>query len=93
MITLISFPDLSETQIQKNVISGEGIIMSGLAEWWAGVSHTFYKGFIRDSRYMLLVNGIKNTIRISKESFDKWLDPDMSSMRSEESHTNAPLEE
>ena len=35
----------------------------------------------------------KNTIRISKESFDKWLDPDMSSMRSEESHTNAPLEE
>lgn len=39
--------------------------MAGLAEWWAGVSHTFYKCFIRDNRYMLLVNGIKNTIRIS----------------------------
>ena len=30
----------------------------------------------------------KNTIRISKESFDKWLAPDLSSMRSEKSHTN-----
>ena len=31
----------------------------------------------------------KNTIRISKESFDNWLEPDLSSMRSEKSHTNA----
>ena len=29
----------------------------------------------------------KNTIRISKESFDKWFDSDLSSMRLEESHT------
>ena len=34
----------------------------------------------------------KNTLRISKESFDKWLDFNMSSMRSEKSHTNAPYE-
>lgn len=31
----------------------------------------------------------KNTIRISKESFDNWLEPDLSSMRFEKSHTNA----
>ena len=40
----------------------EGIIM---AEWWASISKTFYKCFIRENRYQLLVNGIKNTIRIS----------------------------
>ena len=34
----------------------------------------------------------KNTLRISKESFDKWLDSNMSSMQSEKSHTNAPYE-
>ena len=30
----------------------------------------------------------KNTIRISKESYDNWLEPDLSSMRSEESHSS-----
>ena len=39
--------------------------MTGLAEWWEGISRTFYKCFIKESRYMLLVNGIQNTIRIS----------------------------
>ena len=29
----------------------------------------------------------KNTIRISKESFDRWLEFDLSSMRSGKSHT------
>ncbi|MBR3001267.1 MAG: helix-turn-helix domain-containing protein [Oscillospiraceae bacterium] len=28
----------------------------------------------------------KNTLRISKDSFDRWLESDLSSMRSEESH-------
>ncbi len=43
----------------------DGTIMNGLAEWWESVSYTFYKCFIRENRYQLLVNGIKNTIRIS----------------------------
>ena len=29
----------------------------------------------------------KNTIRISRESFDSWLNSDLSSMRTEKSHT------
>lgn len=39
--------------------------MNGLSEWWADVSYTFYKCFIREDRYMLLVNGIGITIKIS----------------------------
>ena len=35
----------------------------------------------------------KNTIRISKESFDKWFDSDLSSMRLEESHTGDGVSE
>ena len=34
----------------------------------------------------------KNTIRISKESFDNWLAPDLSSVRLEKSHTNGAEE-
>ena len=34
----------------------------------------------------------KNTLRISKESFDAWLDSNMSSMRFEKSHTNTSNE-
>ena len=39
--------------------------MNWFTEWWAGISHTFYKCFIREDRYMLLVNGIGMTIKIS----------------------------
>lgn len=48
----------------------------------------------RPTAYKLLRSGafsyikFKNTIRISKDSFDKWLEEDLSSMRSIESHTN-----
>ena len=53
----------------------------------------------RPTAYALIRSGafssikFKNTIRISKESFDKWLDPGLSSMRSEKSHTNGAEEE
>lgn len=45
--------------------------------------------------YALVKSGVfssvkfKKTLRISKESFDKWLESDLSSMRSVDSHTNA----
>ncbi len=48
--------------------------------------------------YALVKSGVfssikfKNTLRISKESFDAWLDSNMSSMRSEKSHTNTHYE-
>ena len=38
---------------------------TGLAAWWASVSQLFYKCFIRENRYKLLITGLQNTIRIS----------------------------
>ncbi|MBR2672822.1 MAG: helix-turn-helix domain-containing protein [Oscillospiraceae bacterium] len=46
----------------------------------------------KPTAYALIKSGVfssikfKNTLRISKESFDRWLDSDLSNMRSEESH-------
>lgn len=34
-------------------------------EWWAGVVDQFYRCFIREDRYMLLVNGIGVTIKVT----------------------------
>ena len=45
--------------------------------------------------YALVKSGVfssikfKKTLRISKESFDKWLESNLSSMRAVDSHTNA----
>ncbi len=38
---------------------------SGLSAWWANVTYTFYKCFIRENRYKLLLTGLQNTVRIS----------------------------
>lgn len=46
----------------------------------------------KPTAYALIKSGVfssikfKNTIRISKDSFDKWLDSNLSSMRFEKSH-------
>ncbi len=39
--------------------------MNGIMEWWDGVVATFIKCFIREDRYMLLLDGIGITIKIS----------------------------
>ncbi|MBQ3109291.1 MAG: amino acid ABC transporter permease [Clostridia bacterium] len=39
--------------------------MNGLALWWADVAATFTKCFIKDDRYMLLLDGIGVTIKVS----------------------------
>ena len=39
--------------------------MNGLSEWWNNLVATFEKCFIREDRYMLLVDGIGITIKIS----------------------------
>ena len=36
-----------------------------MSEWWESFIKTFYKCFIRDNRYKLLLTGLENTIRIS----------------------------
>ena len=36
-----------------------------MAEWWENVANIFYKCFIRDNRYKLLITGFENTVRIS----------------------------
>ena len=36
-----------------------------MSEWWAGVVDTFERCFINENRYMLLVNGIGVTIKVS----------------------------
>ena len=36
-----------------------------MAEWWESIANTFYKCFIRDNRYKLLITGFENTVRIS----------------------------
>ena len=46
----------------------------------------------KPTAYALIKSGafsyvkFKNTMRISKDSFDKWLESNLSSVRSEESH-------
>ena len=48
----------------------------------------------KPTAYALIKSGVfsyikfKNTLRISKDSFDKWFEADLSSMRSEESHSS-----
>lgn len=39
--------------------------MNGFVEWWDSVVDTFIKCFIKDDRYMLLLDGIGITIKIS----------------------------
>ena len=39
--------------------------MEWFSEWFADISNTFYRCFIRDDRYMLLLNGIGVTIKVS----------------------------
>lgn len=39
--------------------------MSFLSNWWADFSATFYKCFIKDDRYNLLLDGIGVTIKVS----------------------------
>lgn len=39
--------------------------MDGIALWWADVVATFTKCFIKDDRYMLLLDGIGVTIKVS----------------------------
>jgi len=39
--------------------------MNGLALWWENLAATFVKCFIREDRYMLLLDGIGVTIKIS----------------------------
>lgn len=39
--------------------------MEWFSEWFADVRNTFYRCFIRDDRYMLLLNGIGVTIKVS----------------------------
>lgn len=39
--------------------------MERFSEWFADISNTFYRCFIRDDRYMLLLNGIGVTIKVS----------------------------
>lgn len=39
--------------------------MNGIIEWWDGLVATFIKCFIKDDRYMLLLDGIGITIKIS----------------------------
>lgn len=39
--------------------------MSGITQWWNDVVATFIKCFIKEDRYMLLVDGIGITIKIS----------------------------
>lgn len=36
-----------------------------MSDWWAGVVSTFVRCFIKDDRYLLLVNGIGVTIKVS----------------------------
>ena len=36
-----------------------------MSEWWAGVVDTFERCFVNEARYMLLVNGIGVTIKVS----------------------------
>ncbi len=36
-----------------------------MSEWWAGVVDTFERCFVNEGRYMLLVNGIGVTIKVS----------------------------
>ena len=39
--------------------------MDGIMLWWAGIVATFIKCFLKDDRYLLLLNGIGVTIKIS----------------------------
>ena len=39
--------------------------MNGITQWWDGIVATFVKCFIREDRYMLLLDGIGITIKIS----------------------------
>ena len=39
--------------------------MNGLNQWWAELSATFVKCFIKDDRYQLLLDGIGVTIKVS----------------------------
>lgn len=39
--------------------------MNGIALWWDGIVATFIKCFIKDDRYLLLLDGIGITIKIS----------------------------
>ncbi len=39
--------------------------MTGLQTWWAGFCADFYSSFIREDRYMLLLEGIGVTIKVS----------------------------
>lgn len=39
--------------------------MNAISAWWLDIVDTFYRCFIQDNRYMLLVSGIGVTIRVS----------------------------
>ena len=39
--------------------------MSGVMQWWDGIVATFIKCFLKDDRYLLLLDGIGVTIKIS----------------------------
>lgn len=39
--------------------------MNGLSAWWDGFAANFYKCFIKEDRYMLLLDGIGVTIKVS----------------------------
>lgn len=39
--------------------------MGWLSQWWSELAADFYKCFIKDDRYMLLLNGIGVTIKVS----------------------------
>jgi len=39
--------------------------MNGFVQWWDGIAATFVKCFVKDNRYMLLLDGIAVTIKVS----------------------------
>ncbi len=39
--------------------------MNGITQWWNGLTATFLKCFVKENRYMLLLDGIGITIKIS----------------------------
>ena len=41
------------------------IIMNGFSQWWEGLVSNFYKCFIREDRYTLLLSGIGVTLKVS----------------------------
>ena len=44
---------------------GMEIIMNGFSQWWEGLMSNFYKCFIREDRYTLLLSGIGVTLKVS----------------------------